>query len=466
MRSRLRNPSLVRLLVLLLACFAGVDSARAEGVVPPATELPETLSLEDAVRIFRARGLDLLIADAATRSVEGAVRAAGAIPNPTVTASVGNGISFSQSAWSTTNCLQNGAQCTPWIYNLGITDSAALEDTVSGKRDLRQIVARNALAAAKMNRADAERMIVFQVKTAYLQVAQATLGYRFAREVAASNATTLTKFQARYRAGAINDGDLQRIETQKLESDQALELAVQNLRQARAALALLLGVRGEVPDFDVDAKVLDFTVPASLKDATAVRLLHLAFDHRPDLLALGYEMASNEAQIRLTRRQRFPDIALGVNYAWGGFGGLSTNGPLGPQVITFSLSSPIPIFYQLAGELRQAEAQYDTTALTRAKTTAQVVNDVTTGVAAFSASRALVERMEGPRRPGGGLLESAKGAFDVVAIQYEKGAASITDYLDALRTYIATRVEYFLDLTNYWTAVFQLEQAVATDLRP
>ena len=73
--------------------------------------------------------------------------------------------------------------------------------------------------------------------------------------------------------------------------------------------------------------------------------------------------------------------------------------------------------------------------------------------------------MEGPRREGGGLLGSAKGAFDVVAQQYEKGAASLTDYLDALRTYIATKLEYYGDLTNYWTAIFQLEAAVGKELK-
>ena len=73
--------------------------------------------------------------------------------------------------------------------------------------------------------------------------------------------------------------------------------------------------------------------------------------------------------------------------------------------------------------------------------------------------------MEGPRRAGGGLLESAKGAFDIVAAQYDKGAASLTDYLDALRTYIATKNEYFGDLASYWTAVYQLEAAVGKELR-
>ena len=132
--------------------------------------------------------------------------------------------------------------------------------------------------------------------------------------------------------------------------------------------------------------------------------------------------------------------------------------------MAFTFSLPLPVFYQLNGELRQAQALRDTNSLLRAKATAQVVSDVSTGLANFGAAKTRVERMEGPRREGGGLLQSAKGAFDVTAYQYDKGTASLTDYLDALRTYIATKTEYFGDLTNYWTAVFQLEAAVATEL--
>jgi cobalt-zinc-cadmium efflux system outer membrane protein len=464
---RLSQPPLLRFFSCLLAfaSLLGAPRARAADVVPPATEIPQTLSLEEALRIFRTRGLALLIADANTRAAEGVVLASGSVPNPVLTTSVGNAITYSNTQFSQTNCLANGAACTPWIFNVGLSDSAGIEDTLSGKRDLRQKVARNALAAAKMSRADAERTIAFQVKATYAQLAQATLGLKFAKEVAATNVLTLKKFQDRYKAGAINEGELQRIETQKLESDQLLTQAALALRQTRVALAFLLGVRGEVPDFDVDPRVLDFSVPTALRDATELGLLRTAFDHRPDLLALGYLMTSAQMQIALTKRQKFPDIALGLNYAWGGFGGLSTNGPVGPQTVTVGLSAPLPVFYQLQGEQRQAEALYDSNALQHAQQTAQVVSDVASGLAGLVSAKELVERMEGPRRPTGGLLQDAKGAWEVTALQYEKGAASLTDYLDALRTYVATKVEYFGDLTNYWTAVYQLEAAVAVDLR-
>lgn len=282
--------ALALLLLVSVACLAGERRAAADDVVPAATEVPPLLTLDEALRVFRARGLPLLIADANTRGAEGAALAAGYVPNPVLTTSVGNGLTFSNTPYSKSNCLQSGASCNPWIYNVGLSDSAAIEDTLSGKRDLRLKVARNALAAARMSRVDAERTIAFQVKTAYAQVAQAALAYKFAKDVAVSNVTTLKKFQDRYRTGAINEGDLQRIETQKFESDQSLTQAVQALRQARAGLAFLLGVRGDVPDFDVETKVLDFSVPASLQGATALGLLHTAFDHRPDLLALGYQM--------------------------------------------------------------------------------------------------------------------------------------------------------------------------------
>ena len=111
------------------------------------------------------------------------------------------------------------------------------------------------------------------------------------------------------------------------------------------------------------------------------------------------------------------------------------------------------------GEVKKAEAGYDTNALSQAKATAQVVNDVSSSWADYVAARQLVQRME-----SGGLLKSAKTARDITRLQFEKGAAGLTDFLDAQRTYIATNVEYIQDVTNYWTAVFELEQAIGVEL--
>jgi cobalt-zinc-cadmium efflux system outer membrane protein len=63
------------------------------------------------------------------------------------------------------------------------------------------------------------------------------------------------------------------------------------------------------------------------------------------------------------------------------------------------------------------------------------------------------------------LVERAQRARDLVRIQYEKGAASLLELLDAQRTLITTSVERVQNLNDYWTAVFQLEEAVGEELR-
>jgi cobalt-zinc-cadmium efflux system outer membrane protein len=459
----MRRAPKVLVVVALLAVPLG-GHAGAE-IVPAAAELPQLLTFDDALRIWRAHGLDLLLAEAAVKNAEGGVLVAGAIQNPVATATVANAFTYQWTKSSDFDCNHFGAVCTPWGYSFGLNDSAAIEDALSGKRDLRLKVARNAYAAAKMSRADATRTIGLQVKSAYIQVAQAQLALRFAKDVATSQVTTLKKFQDRYKAGAISEGDLERIEVTKLEADQAVNSAESTLRQARAALAFLLGVRGSVPEFDVDAKALDYAAPAKLVGVSPVTLVHTAFERRPDLLSSAYARASADWQHQLVLRQKFPDITLGLTYQWGGAAGWSVDLAIIGPMLTLSLSAPIPVFYQLQGEELQAEAQLEIAMLQQAKTTAQVASDVANGYAALDASMKLVERMEGPRRSGGGLLESAKGAFEIVAAQYDKGAASLTDYLDALRTYIATKNEYLGDLANYWTSVFQLEAAVGRELR-
>ncbi len=87
------------------------------------------------------------------------------------------------------------------------------------------------------------------------------------------------------------------------------------------------------------------------------------------------------------------------------------------------------------------------------------MNDVETAHAAFVSSEQLVKRMEGR------LLERSARAKDLVSFQYQKGAASLLEFLDAQRTYIATNIEYLQDLTAYWMAVFKLEQAVGMEFR-
>jgi cobalt-zinc-cadmium efflux system outer membrane protein len=428
--------------------------ARAD-VVPPPVSIPAALSMDDALAIFRARGFDLLIAEAAVQSAEGDKQIAGIVPNPIANLGYGRVLGgYDPSPQPQGNCGGPDG-CSANQYTAGLSDNAAIFDSLVGKRERRLNVANAALAAAKLGRADAQRTLEFQIKQAYVNVALAAQALDFAIEVQGSNQQTLDLNKRRYSAGAINEGDLARVETAKLEADQAVDTANLNLRQARVALAFLLGARGRVPEFTVDKDVLKYRIPGALQTATPDVLLKEAFDTRPDLRALGYQRDRAMASIDLAKRQRFPDIALSVQYTQTGSGASAIQ----PPTIGFGISAPLPIFYQQQGEIRKAEADYNTQSLQQAKLSAQVVSDVETAYASFGSSRHLVERMESI------LLERARTARDITKRQFDGGTATLIDFLDAQRTYIATNLEYLQDLTNYWTAVFSLEQAVGAELR-
>jgi outer membrane protein, heavy metal efflux system len=419
--------------------------------LPPPEDLPQMLRLEDALRVFRARGFGILLAEASVVSAEGVERAASYVPNPQLNAGYGRVLNYPSSG----GCPGGGTGCSPNQYTVGLSDNAAIEDSLSGKRNLRVKVARSALAAAKMSRVDAERTLTLQVKSAYFQVVQARAAFEFSKDVQQASQHELDLNQDRLNGGKINEGDFERIRQSTLEAMQAVDTASQNLRQAKVALSFLLGVRGRVPDYDVDKEALKFMVPQPIASNTPDGLLKVAFDKRPDLRGLGFQEERAKASIALAKRQVFPDISIGVQYTQTGSG----ESAIQPPTLGVNLTGNLPIFYQQQGEIRQAQADLATQSLTRGQTTAQVVSDVENAYAAYVGARTLVERMESA------LLASAKKALDITKLQWLAGKANLTDYLDARQAFIATNVEYIGDLTNYWTAVAQLEAAVGTELR-
>jgi cobalt-zinc-cadmium efflux system outer membrane protein len=426
---------------------ADEPAPRPSQAVPPDVPIPSVLTLDEALRLLNARGLDLLLADAAVQTAQGTAQTAGAIANPQLSFSTGPMMNYDPTQPGCTGCSRE-------IINVGITDGAAVFDAIAGKRSLRLDVARAALAAAKLSRADAKRNLEFQVKQAYAQVVLQAETLDLDREIQKSLETTLRLGRAQYPR-AIDEGGLARIEVQKLEGDQAVASDLQTLRQAKVALAFLLGARRIAPDFEVDRKALSFRVPDTLGTASPGSLLRRAVELRPDVAALGYQRLRADAAFSLARRQQLPDITLSAQYSSFGTG----QSAITPPQILGQVQANIPIFYQQQGEIRRARADLATQSLQYAKTVAQVAADVERAFAGYKANRELVERMETR------LLERAKTAHDIVEKQYRGGSIALSDFLDAQRTFVATRQEYLNDLFAYWTSVFQLEQAVNAELR-
>ncbi|HZU81402.1 MAG TPA: TolC family protein, partial [Polyangiaceae bacterium] len=300
-----------RCAVLLVVVGWGVTvPARTDADQAPAPpSLPARLGLDQALDIVRTRGFDVLVADAQVRGAEGDLRAAQAVPNPALSFGYGRVLGYE---------AQLAGQ-DPNQYAAGLSDQAALFDSLWGKRSLRTDVARRALAASRMARQDALRTLEWQVKQQYAQVAQASAELRFAEQVVETTSGILALNRQRYPQ-VIDEGALARIETQKYEADQARDQAVLALRSGRVGLAFLLGARDAVPDFEVDASALDYRIPVALGNASEATLMRLALERRPDLLESRWEQARAQSASALARRQRLPDVTISAQYTQTGTG--------------------------------------------------------------------------------------------------------------------------------------------------
>ncbi len=365
-------------------------------------------------------------------------RTARAVANPQLNLSAGHALGYDAQC----------PGCSPNAWTAGLTDPQAISDLIFGKRGLRIEVARAAFEAAQRSRDDALRTLSLQVRQAVLDAGLQQRQRDFARELRESSDHTRALNEKRMQAGAISEAELARAEVAALEAEQAVDLSEQTLRAAHLQVGFLLGERELLPEFEVDPALLDRPLPAPAESVDALAKQALAA--RPDLQAAQLLEERAEAALSLARRQRVPDLSLSAQYTQQGTG----NNAIQPGTISVGAQFALPIFDQQQGPIARAEADLRTQRVALEKARAQASLDVQAAHSAVDANRKLVERMRSR------LLDRARRARDLVQVQYEKGAASLLELLDAQRTWAQTHAEYLKDLHDFWSAWFQLESAV------
>jgi outer membrane protein, heavy metal efflux system len=407
-------------------------------------EVPAQLHLSDALRLFREHGLDLILAEAAVEGARGDTLLAGAAPNPSFSAGVGRSFACS------------GPGCSALAWSFGISDGSAVFDSLSGKRGLRLNTANLALEVARKGEADARRTLEGMLRQAYLQTVAARQALATQKEAQETLGRLAELIRARYQHGSISEVEVLKIETEKLTADQQVERLEQDLTTAKSQLAFMLGARGRVPEFDVDPELPGYLVPPALQGATVDSLLDVARKQRPDLAGAKINRDRAEASVRSSQRLRFPDIEMSAGVSGQG----TYSSAINPPTFSFGFSLTPPIFNRHEGEIVKSKADLTAQKAQLAKTEAQVLNDVQTAFTQFKSARSRVERAERE------LLEHAKRTRDLVQLQYQKGAASLLEYLDAQRILISTKLDYEGDLSDYWLAVVLIGQAVGLEISP
>jgi len=415
-------------------------------------ELPRSLSLADAESLFLTRGLDLLIAQYGAEGAEGDVRAAGAHPNPGLDVGVAYTPPLHRDLIYAG--INPNVPSSLWGLSIGVTDNAAISDQLSGKRSLRIEAASRALAAARLNVDEVKRQGLGQLRQAYVAAVMANLDLADIKESFQTYDAQLKLNQKRYDEGELGGLDLSRATQAQTEALQSVDQAESGRKQALASLLFLLGVRGGPLDVALTTPI-DYAPLGKLKEATLPWLVAQARANRADAKIAAANLEQTQVLVRQARRARVPDIALSLGYAEQCGSGSCSSQP----AFSAGLQGNVPLFYQQQGEIQRAESNVRAAQRSLDKVDAQVLLDVTQAFAAYLAAKSQVERMESK------LLQQSRVSRDLAQHLYQRGAASFIDFMDAQRSFVANRLEYHQDLAGYWDAVYQLEQATATQLR-
>jgi outer membrane protein TolC len=300
-----------------------------------------------------------------------------------------------------------------------------------GKLGLREKAAEQAALAA-WQRYRVQRLAAFE------QVARAYYAYAYlarAIDIARENLTLLDGVEGvvrtRYATGRTPQSDLLRIQVEV----GTLEDRMRSLEERRTPLAKRLNAALGRP---VEAP-LPWPVPLldpadTLPDDAAV--LEQVQSESPELLAIQFETRGADRSLALARRERFPDVTLGVENIRTSRSDLTSFSDSGRDAWILSVSVPLPVdTSKYRAAIREADARRRGLAVSQKDHELQLLAET---------EQLLFELHDAGRRVDlyeTSLIPVGQQALDAAKTAFETGAASFLDALDAERVLLRFQLD-------------------------
>ncbi|MDQ6829850.1 MAG: TolC family protein [Gemmatimonadota bacterium] len=380
---------------------------------------PRGATLADVMAFAVRESFDLQVARAVLDSARAEQQIAHALPNPNYVASPN----------------------TPYQYGATITLD------VGPQRIYRTRAAALAVRATEFDRRDVARQMRFAVARAFYDLVLADTLFHLSEARRALVLQVLAGDSARVRAGDVPERNLFRSEGELARAEADLARARVAIEAASLALQGLIGIA--TPD-------TGFTITGDLRyvrrDAPADSvLLATAGAIRPDLAASGERVEQSSAQRRLAAASIVPVPQLSYVRQ---FTAPFESG----HFYAFGVTAEVPLLNFYHGQRERAAAGADASRTAHRRAAAQVRRDVIGAATNFRTERVLVERFEG------GLLAKSDAAVEASRYAYGRGATSLLDVLDAVRSQQDIRIDYYTALHDYWVSTYALCAAVGTDI--
>ena len=331
----------------------------------------------------------------------------------------------------------------PFAYVLPFASASYLHER-QHKRELRLESARKATTIAEYNQEDQERTLLFSLRGAFVQTLQAKAVLKLAQENLAYWDKVLGVSRDRYKAGDIAQIDLDRLELQRVQFESDVLTAEVNVRTAKIQLLMLLNDRTPIDQFDTTG-TYDFTESILPLD----EFRRMALETRPDLKAAVESVDKAKTDHTLAVANGSTDPTFGMD--------LARNPPI-PVYVGFSVTIPLRIFDRNQGEKLRTQLDIGRNEKLRDATKAQVFSDIDSAYATLNSNLTLLR----PYKTD--YLRRALKVRDAVAFAYQRGGASLLDFLNAESDYRGIQLNYLNLVGSYLTAASQLNLAVGREV--
>jgi cobalt-zinc-cadmium efflux system outer membrane protein len=319
------------------------------------------------------------------------------------------------------------------------------------KRELRLESAQEGTRITQSQHEDLQRNMVFALRTAFVGTLQAKYILDLAKADLAYYDKIIDISREMYKAGAIGQIDLDRIELLRVQYESEIENAIVNLRTAKIQLLQLLDDRTPVDQFDVTGP---FDFSDNLQPLDTYR--DTALTARPDLQAALQTIQQSDTNHKLAISNGSTD----PTYAAWFTNNSSTNNPNGPETLGVSVNIPLRIFDRNQGEKKRTLIDIDRAQQASEAARAQVFSDVDTAYELVRSNIALLKPYKEKYN------DQALRVRDTVTFAYQHGGASLMDFLNAQSDYRQVQLAYAELLGSYLTAEGQLSLAIGTDNLP
>jgi cobalt-zinc-cadmium efflux system outer membrane protein len=313
------------------------------------------------------------------------------------------------------------------------------------KRELRLESAKEGTQIAGSQHEDLERNLIFNLRSVFIQTLQAKAVLQLAQADLEYYDKIIEISRVRFKAGDIGQVDLDRIELMRVQYESEIQTAIVNLRTSKIQLLQLLDDRTSLEKFDVTGP-FDFT--DQFQPLETYR--QMALDNRPDLRAALESIQQAVTNNKLAIANGSTDPTFGAWYTYNG----SFNNPNSNQTLGLNVSVPLRIFDRNQGEKKRTLIDIDRNKELTDAARAQVFSDVDSAYEQVRSNIALLT----PYRDK--YKDQATRVRDTVTYSYQRGAASLMDFLNAQSDYRVVQLAYLQLVGAYLTSASQLNLAV------